>query len=99
MIKLTDEYFIDIDDYNYTLCKQMKTIDKRTGKPNQKALGYYGNMRDCLKAYAEARLTESVTTDEAMSLGTAIGIMTSMHEELVKQIKAAVPDPDVYAIL
>lgn len=52
MIKVTDDYIIQVDPYNYTVClnKPKKTIDKETGKESitYPAVGYCGSLENAL---------------------------------------------------
>lgn len=99
MIRINEELYIDVDDYNYTVFRPMKCIDKKTGKLKRKPVGYYGNMRDTLKAIVESELTKSITTDDEISLSDALERMNKAYRKIEEQIKSAVPDPDVYKVV
>lgn len=52
MIRVTDDYIIQVDPYNYTVClnKPKKAIDKETGKESitYPAVGYCGSLENAL---------------------------------------------------
>lgn len=96
MIKITDDYCIGVDDWNYAVFKLTGSIDKKTGEPYKKIIGYFGNMRDALIAVVEKVLTESVTTDETLSLGEALERINKAYTEISEVIRTAVPNPDAY---
>lgn len=96
MIKITDEYYIDVDEWNYTVNKLTGSVNPKTGKPNKRTIGYFESMRNALTAVVEKVLIESVTTGETLSLGEALERMNKAYTEISEVIRAAVPNPDAY---
>ena len=50
IIKLNNDYEIEIDRLNYTLKKRY--INKK-GNPDVRVCGYFGNIRQCMMKYLE----------------------------------------------
>ena len=84
MIKVTDEYLIDIDPYNY--------IAKRKGVV--KPMGYFGNIQNALGCIYDDMCKRRLQTD-ARTLSDAMSVITSCKEEFSAIIKGAFPEYEV----
>ena len=70
IIKLNNDYEIEIDRLNYTLKKRY--INKK-GNPDVRVCGYFGNIRQCMMKYLEEcqfdnKSTESMTMLEYVKM-------------------------------
>lgn len=91
MIKLDDDYMIDVDSYNFTLIKDKGKINKKTGKPITIAVGYYGNLQGCLKRYAELTAISKLQEHD-VTLPEAIKIITESNDKLIAMLNQKLPD-------
>lgn len=53
---ILEPYYIQIDDYNYTLCKKISTGDD---KEYESKIGYYSNLGNCLNAMIKNQINQS----------------------------------------
>lgn len=97
MIRLTDEYFIEADAYNYILCKDYGKTDK-TGKRMYKALGYFGRLQELLEYWTETVIKKHLTEDkEEFTLNEAARTIRKALEDTKAIIHAAIPDTALYS--
>lgn len=60
IIKLNNDYEIEIDRLNYTLKKRY--INKK-GNPDVRVCGYFGNIRQCMMKYLEECQIDNKSTE------------------------------------
>ena len=84
MIKVTDEYLIDIDPYNY--------IARRKGSP--KVIGYFGNLKNALTCIYEDMCKRKLK-NEAKSLPDVSRIVVECKNEISDAINKAFPEYEV----
>lgn len=90
MIKLDNDYMIDVDSYNYTLIRDKHKKDNK-GKSLTAAVGYYGNLSGCLKRYAELIAINQLQNGD-FSLEEAIKIIDESNNKLIDMLNKRLPD-------
>lgn len=90
MIKLDNDYKIDVDSLNYTLIRDKHKKDNK-GKPLTAAVGYYGNLSGCLKRYAELIAINQLQNGD-FSLEEAIKIIEESNNKLIDMLNKRLPD-------
>ena len=88
MIKINENYAIDVDRYNYILVKNEHRKDKN-GKDVYKTIGYYNNIKAAFSACAEWCAVENLTNDE-FSLKEAVKIIQNTYDEFKKLLEEVV---------
>ena len=91
MIRINDDYVINVDPLNYVVCKDLHRIDKR-GYQVMQTLGYLDSLPKALAFLVRKLQTEDLISDDEISLKEAIERMNSRFEEMEKLIKESVPD-------
>lgn len=89
MIRLDDNTVITVDEYSYTLAKDIHIKDKK-GNDLFKSLGHYTSLRAALKAFAE-RDARVRLQDGSYSLADAINIISEADERLDALIAKHIP--------
>ena len=98
MIKVTDEYFINVEEMNYIVCKSTNRTDKKTGKKIYSSIGYFGDIRAALKYIMDYSAMKAVKTDAESSLAEAIRKSTESYETVLSAIRSAVPHSSDYEL-
>lgn len=80
MINLRDDYVIEVDPLNYTLKKDMKTKDKKTGNPVYKIIGYYSTLESCIKGFIDLMQREKLAEGE-YTLNEALNALRDIYSE------------------
>ena len=62
MIEVINDYYIDVNDLNYTLKKDRGTYDKH-GNRNYKTYGYYDSLRSALIACVDQLQRDKLSSD------------------------------------
>ena len=62
MIEVINDYYIDVNDLNYTLKKDRGTYDKH-GNRNYKTYGYYDSLRSALVACVDQLQRDKLSSD------------------------------------
>ena len=80
MIRINEDWVVDVDEYNYTL---KQDLHKKTPRKNKngtveeidayKVRGYYSNLSCVLNRLLDIVVTDSLSGDEEISLKEAIG--------------------------
>ena len=90
MIRINEDYVVDVDAYNYTLMRDKHKKDKK-GNPVMVTVGHYGNLENCLKGFSEEVIREQfINTD--MSLKEAVDVIRKSNKELVDIIRRCMSD-------
>lgn len=86
MIKINDYYFIKPDVYSYALCRVIKGKD---GKERTKTLGYYSNIKACIKALANFWAREKFAEEDTTLPEFAKAIIDKIdeYEAIVEKCK------------
>lgn len=58
IINLTDNYFVEVDEYNYTLKQDTGKVDKK-GRPVHNVVGYFSSLSASLRRFAEVSVINS----------------------------------------
>lgn len=95
MIRLSDDYFITVDEQNYGLCKDYQRLDKN-GYPVYKPLGYFGSLKELLNYWTEYSVRKELSSKGEITLSDAVEIIKSCLEECRKTIENAIPDISEY---
>lgn len=82
-IHVTDQYFIDIEDLNYTLKRRVEGKNKK-GEPivTERVVGYYGKLTHALDALANQMLADGIDGD--MSVREAADMFRSIINRFVE---------------
>ena len=86
MIKITDNIFINADERQYILQKEIG-IDKKTGKTKYKNLGYYQCVSDAIRACSTLLLRQEIQN-------TDLTLKEAYHRfnEVEQRIKQMLPE-------
>ena len=95
MIRLSEDYFITVDEQNYGLCRDYQRPDKR-GNPTYRPLGYFGNLKELLNYWTEYSVRKELSNTEEITLSDAVEIIKSSLKECRKTIENAIPDISEY---
>lgn len=99
MIRLTEDYYIDMDDHNYILCLDKHKVAK-DGRDVRKVLGYFGQIKELLNYWAEVVIKDHLMNDkEVLTLGESVGIISRELEAVRSVIEKAIPDTEIYKTL
>jgi hypothetical protein len=94
MIKLTDEYFIDADKYQFILLKMNMSKNKKTGveTPRWRAQGYYPTLATLIRGLSDRFLYAACANCESLKSVQEDLIKWAEHLKtpLVAELKAAV---------
>lgn len=80
MIKLTNDFVIEVIDRNYILERDMHKNNKK-GKPIINILGYYSTLPGAIRACADAMSKEELQKAD-FSLKEAVNIITESHRKI-----------------
>ena len=86
MIHLIDNFYVDVDPYNYTLIVDYGKTDKK-GRPMRKSIGYYGSLVQAVKACIEEYVRRGFY-DRCVELEEAVDTLSerlNVTDELVKR--------------
>jgi len=95
MIRLTDDYVIEVDNYNYALYRDYGK-NKKNGSPMRKALGYFGTMQELLDYWAEISARNKLMEQDEISLAEAVGIVKQELETVRTAVRSTIPDVAIY---
>lgn len=95
MIRLTEDYSIDIDGYNYILYKDSGKVNK-DGNPVRRSLGYFGTLKELLNCWAEIVVKSALNERDTLLLSEAVEVIGQELSEVKKTISDAIPDISVY---
>ena len=90
IIKLTNGFYIEVDEMNYTLKRKYVTEDKE-GKPKdvEKTIGYYSSLDGAIKRYIT--LNQIVLNSrEAMELDEFVKSIERINNEALRQFKTMI---------
>jgi len=91
VIRLSDDYFITVDEQNYGLCRDYNRLDKK-GNPTYRALGYFGSLKELLNYWTEYSVRKELLNTGEITFSDAVEIIKSSLEECRKTIENAIPD-------
>ena len=93
MIRINDDWIVDVDQYNYIVKKDMhKMVKARDGKtmvPGYTTVGYYGSLRRALEALGEEMVRERLVSD-SLTLAEALQTVRECKEEWDALVRKAV---------
>ena len=95
MIRLSEDYFITVDEQNYGLCRDYQRLDKK-GNPVYRPLGYFGSLKELLNYWTECSVMKELSNTGEITLSDAVEIIKNGLEECRKVIESAVPDISAY---
>ena len=95
MIRLSDNYFISVDEQNYALCWDYQRPDKK-GNATYRPLGYFGSLKELLNYWTEYSVRKELSNTGEITLSDAVEIIKSCLEECRNVIESAVPDISVH---
>lgn len=87
-ITLTDGFFIEIDPLNYTLKRQYKIKDKKTGKEKDynKTIGYYNGWDQVLMAFVKERQKLRLS-DLTINIDEYVRMVDESNKTALSQLK------------
>ena len=97
MIRLFDDWVILVDDYNYTLAKELGTrTDPKSGKErtDYKRYGYYGSLEKALEALSK-EITKEELKSGSRTLGEAVRTIRESNarvESLLNDVMKAIEE-------
>lgn len=98
MIRLTDDYYIDMDERNYILCFDYKRVDKK-GNRVYRPLGYFGRMDELLDFWAERVVKQHLMNDkDELTISEAVEIIRRELEIAKAIVRDTIPDITVFPI-
>ena len=93
MIRINDDWIIDVDQYNYIIKKDMhKMVKARDGKtmvPGYTTIGYYGSLRKALEALGEEMVRDTLRGG-SRTLCEAVQTVRECKEEWDALVRKAV---------
>lgn len=95
MIRINDEYFVEVDSLNYTL-KRKATGVKKDGTPivTDKIVGYYNDLRNAIfGACEDCKRTEFSKNN--YSLNEALTRIQEINDSFTEILKQAIRDMEV----
>lgn len=84
MIRINDDYFVDVDENNYVLCYDYHTVKKAkdgSEAPSFKKIGYFSNLATAFKRCAE-EITRGRLKDIDVNLQEACQIVRDCYKEI-----------------
>lgn len=90
MIRINDDYVIDVDSLNYTVMRDYHKIDK-DGKQILRAEGYYTTLEKALLAVREMLVKKSLGESE-YTLESALTCVRTINNEFVDTFRKVVGD-------
>lgn len=84
IIKLKYDYFIEVDEYNFTL--KSKRIGKKTNKETFKTHGYYPRLESALKGYIK-HATLDINDGYVLELQELLEKIKTVCDETIATIK------------
>ena len=93
MIRINDDWIIDVDQYNYIIKKDMhKMVKARDGKtmvPGYTTVGYYGSLRRALEALGEEIIRDKLASD-SLTLAEALQTIRECKAEWDEAVRKVV---------
>ena len=84
MIRINDDWIVDVDQYNYIVKrdthKMVKSRDGRTMVPGYTTVGYYGSLRRALEALGEEMVRDRLASD-SLTLAEALQTVRKCKDE------------------
>lgn len=81
MVRINDEYVIDVDEMNYTVKIDMHKKNKK-GEDVYKTVGYYTTMKNALDGVVNNRIARKLL-DKDYSLEEALTTIRTIHQEYI----------------
>lgn len=74
MIKITDDFYIDRDTYNWIIKQRVKVKNKKTGESREElqTAGYYSKFKQALRETAHRLFEAEIEASGDLSIGEAI---------------------------
>ena len=98
MIRVNEDYIIDVDSYNYTLKRdvhkttKIKLDGEETERPIYVTIGYFGSLDKALERLLAENIKEKLN-DGVYSLKEAVKIVKKCREEWETLVKEIVDEP------
>lgn len=92
MIRINDDYVIEVDELNYTLKQDMHKKDKE-GNHVYKTYGYYNNLESAFKGAIEVQTKKSLANTE-ISLYDAVTCVRNIHKEFTDTFRRVIRESE-----
>lgn len=90
-IILDDNFFIEVDDYNYSLRRVKRTVGgKNPGTEYIEPKGYFNSLVEALEAYGRECVRLKLQQGHTDLTGAVQGVLEA-NEHVIKIIRSAVP--------
>ena len=86
MVELANNYYVEVDYYNYTLLYKKDKKDKN-GKDQFITLGYYNSMKKAIYAAIERMTIDEIPREEIVPLRNWINNINKANEKLENILK------------
>lgn len=92
MIRIDEDYVVDVDDFNYTL-KRVKVAasGKNKGKEYFQTVGYFHSLSEALERYGQEKVRDGLKSG-TMTLSEALTYIRAADEEVSRTIREAIPN-------
>jgi len=88
MIRVNDNYYITVDKYNYTACRDKHKTDKK-GNSLYSVVGYYGSVEGALRGIIDD-MNERAFAEGTYSLQEAIEVIQQSNKMFTDMLREAV---------
>lgn len=87
MVRIDDDYIVEVDSLCYTAKKELHKTDKE-GKQLCKIIGYYSDLCGAIKGIYDYKAKDKLSKDEK-SLYEAIKVLDELKNELAAMLERA----------
>lgn len=94
MIRINDDWVINIDEYNYILARDLHKKNKH-GVDTYKTEGYFSGVSEALTALADKMVKDELKMP-VCTLNEAVSTIRKVYTDLVEAIKGEIPAKIVY---
>lgn len=92
MIQINEEYFVEVDSYNYTLKRRYPGKNKKD-EPiiREKIIGYYGDLKGCLRGVLKDTQSRKFSED-TYTLTDAIRVIQETTDYFIKLLNEKIKE-------
>lgn len=93
MIKIDDDYFVEVNDLNFTLKHKYIATKKETGEQYERYenVGYYSNLKSAVEGYLDQKERKCMANAE-MSLEQALTTLRTSRRSIHELLERLVDD-------
>ena len=86
MVEIANNYYVNVDYYNYTLLYKTNKKDKN-GKDKYLTLGYFDSMKSAIRAAIERMTIDEVPKEEITPVRKWVANINKANEKLENRLK------------